>query len=592
MAEKKVIDLEVNLNNSKEKIDTLNKSIKNTSDETKKVGDSTKELSSKLDGLTGGAISKFGAFKNSISGVAQGFNGLKVAIISSGIGALAIGIIAIVNAFKRSEEGQNKFAKLMGVIGAVTGQFLDLLADLGEKIIWVFENPKKAINDFIKLLKENIINRFEGLLELIPKLGKAITLLFSGEFAEAGKVAADAVGKVALGVDSITDSLGKASEALAKFAEETRKEAEIAAGIADKRAKADKKERELLVERANANRKIAELREKAADKENVAVGERIKALEEAGRISEEITKKEINAANLRLQAKIAENNLGKSTKEDLEEEAQLRAKVIDLETSKLALQKSITAEVTGARREAEAQRLAELKARQDEIAEFQKQYDELELNNLIVKEEAKTDIIKQGVQNRINAINNELENEKIVSQAQAEIQAARLSNIANGFKLLSQIAGKNKGLQAAAIIGENAVGIAKQVISTRAANAAVTAKYALIPGGVALAAAEKAVNNVSLGLGIATSAAATAKALSALKTSGNATSGISAGGVGGGGASAQAPSFNIVGQSGTNQLAEAIGTQESKPIKAYVTSNDVTTAQGLDRNIVQGATIG
>jgi hypothetical protein len=58
------------------------------------------------------------------------------------------------------------------------------------------------------------------------------------------------------------------------------------------------------------------------------------------------------------------------------------------------------------------------------------------------------------------------------------------------------------------------------------------------------------------------------------------------------GASAQAPSFNIVGQSGTNQLAEAIGTQESKPIKAYVTSNDVTTAQGLDRNIVQGATIG
>jgi len=52
------------------------------------------------------------------------------------------------------------------------------------------------------------------------------------------------------------------------------------------------------------------------------------------------------------------------------------------------------------------------------------------------------------------------------------------------------------------------------------------------------------------------------------------------------------PSFNIVGSSDTNQLAEAIGSQEQKPVKAYVTSNDVTTAQGLDRNIVEGASIG
>ena len=54
---------------------------------------------------------------------------------------------------------------------------------------------------------------------------------------------------------------------------------------------------------------------------------------------------------------------------------------------------------------------------------------------------------------------------------------------------------------------------------------------------------------------------------------------------------AQAPQFNIVGQGGVNQLAESIGSQESKPVRAYVTSNDVTTAQGMDRAIVQGATI-
>jgi hypothetical protein len=52
------------------------------------------------------------------------------------------------------------------------------------------------------------------------------------------------------------------------------------------------------------------------------------------------------------------------------------------------------------------------------------------------------------------------------------------------------------------------------------------------------------------------------------------------------------PAFNIVGASGTNQLAEAIGGQAQQPVKAYVVSNDVSTAQELDRNIVEGASIG
>jgi hypothetical protein len=52
-----------------------------------------------------------------------------------------------------------------------------------------------------------------------------------------------------------------------------------------------------------------------------------------------------------------------------------------------------------------------------------------------------------------------------------------------------------------------------------------------------------------------------------------------------------APDFNIVGQSGTNQLAESIGSQEKKPLKAYVVSGDVTTAQAMERNIIASASI-
>jgi hypothetical protein len=49
----------------------------------------------------------------------------------------------------------------------------------------------------------------------------------------------------------------------------------------------------------------------------------------------------------------------------------------------------------------------------------------------------------------------------------------------------------------------------------------------------------------------------------------------------------QAANFNVVGAGGANQLAQL----SSNPIKAYVVSGDVTSAQSLDRNIVKNATI-
>jgi hypothetical protein len=53
----------------------------------------------------------------------------------------------------------------------------------------------------------------------------------------------------------------------------------------------------------------------------------------------------------------------------------------------------------------------------------------------------------------------------------------------------------------------------------------------------------------------------------------------------------QPPAFNIVGAGAGNQLAETIAGQNQQPIKAFVTSQDVTTAQSLERNIVEGASI-
>ena len=59
-----------------------------------------------------------------------------------------------------------------------------------------------------------------------------------------------------------------------------------------------------------------------------------------------------------------------------------------------------------------------------------------------------------------------------------------------------------------------------------------------------------------------------------------------------GAATPAAPSFNVVGNSGVNQIAGVMQQQGAPVVKTYVTAGDVTTAQGLNRNIVSNATLG
>ena len=351
MAVEKTINLNVNTKGAQKNVNDLEKAVEGVNNEVKDTGASTEAMGNTVDKATGGAVSKFKAFKGGLTSVIASFKSLRIAILATGIGALLIAVTSLGQAFTRSEEGQNKFAKILGVIGSVTDNLLDLLADLGENIISVFENPKQAITDFANLIKDNIVNRFEGLLELIPNLGKSISLLFKGEFKAAGKLAADAMGKVVLGVDSVTDSVDGAIEAVKEFGKEVADDAANAAKIADQRAKAEKMARDLIVEKAEAERKIAEIREKAADKENFTAAERIELLKEAGKISEDLANKEAQVAKERLQAIELENSLAKSNKQALDEEANARAQVIQLETNRLRLQKALTAEVTTAIRE-------------------------------------------------------------------------------------------------------------------------------------------------------------------------------------------------------------------------------------------------
>jgi hypothetical protein len=76
-------------------------------------------------------------------------------------------------------------------------------------------------------------------------------------------------------------------------------------------------------------------------------------------------------------------------------------------------------------------------------------------------------------------------------------------------------------------------------------------------------------------------------AKSQFKASGGGGSTSSSGGGGGAGAAPMTANFNTIGSSGINQLAQL----QQTPTQAYVVSGEVTSAQALDRNRVQNATL-
>ena len=142
---------------------------------------------------------------------------------------------------------------------------------------------------------------------------------------------------------------------------------------------------------------------------------------------------------------------------------------------------------------------------------------------------------------------------------------------------------KNKAIQKGLLIAENAAGIAKIIINTMAGNAKTVGTMGVVPAAPFVLA-----NNISAGIGIATSIAATAKGLAAL--GGGGSSGGGSQNLPNASGGAPAPSFNVVGNSGVNQIAQTIGNQQ--PVQAYVVANNVTTQQSLDRNIVNNASLG
>jgi len=630
-----ILELKLKTAKSKKEAKALKAEIKGVKEEIKKTKEASSELSGKLDEASGGAITKFNALRGSITTVTKGFNLLRLAVIGTGIGALVILITSLIQSFKRSEEGQNKLTKGLAIMGAVVDNLLDLLADLGTALINFVTSPKKYIKEFGEYVKQNITDRIEVIMQLIPNLGKAMELVFKGKFAEAGKVASDSLLKVVKVFDNITPALERARKAVNDFVKETVEEGNKAGAIADARAKADKLSRKLIVERAKADRDRADLLEKAVNKEEYNLEQRIGFLQEAGKLEEEITNKEIAVANLRLKAKQQENALGLSKKEDFEEEAQLQAEAIRLETARLTKAKEVTSQIIGlkneeiaknneikAKAEADAKIIADAKAKEladdlafeklklESLTALQNEFKIRKENEEAVSEMDKLALAEERELARLAKVQEGLDKENILyKQAEEEkskiigyyatktteleksegkvkkrdeeiLQQQKLAIVGDTFGAIAGILGKNSKLGKASAIAQATMNTYQGITQVFKNETTLPEPFGTIQkitsAGTILASGLKAVKSIK---------------------SQKLPAGTGGGGGGAGGGSApsiqapKVPDFNIVGSSGTNQLAEAIGGQEKKPIKAYVTSTDISTQQELDNTIRGGAEV-
>tara|TARA_R100000655_G_scaffold55903_1_gene94022 strand:+ start:991 stop:2994 length:2004 start_codon:yes stop_codon:yes gene_type:complete len=209
----------------------------------------------------------------------------------------------------------------------------------------------------------------------------------------------------------------------------------------------------------------------------------------------------------------------------------------------------------------------------------------MELRNAKEIETAKTELIideeriRNAEINRLALERREKAKENAAIIAQMSIDGLRLvSDVAQLFAGKSEKAARRAfNIKKAADIAEATMSGYKAVVST----------FANAPGGVVL-------KGIQAGIAGGIAAAQIAKIASAKFKGGGDEGGdlgsdVPSGGDegGAGGSAALSPSFNIVGDTGLSQLAQI----QQQPMQAFVVSGDVTSAQSLDRNKIQNATI-
>tara|TARA_R110002050_G_scaffold35571_4_gene89207 strand:+ start:2122 stop:3693 length:1572 start_codon:yes stop_codon:yes gene_type:complete len=486
--------------------------------------------------------------KDTTSGVSKGVKGIGTAIKAAGIGLAIAAFSKLAEVFNENQKVTDAFSTAFEALSLAFNDFFKFInRNIGTIVGYfknIFSDPKQALIDFGNAIKENLIERFNSFLDTLGFLASAVKKVFSGDFAgaledvkSAGKESLDVLTGVNNTFEKAAEVLPSVVKSITDYAKSTVQAARATVDL-NKQAEIAAVINQGLIEKYDRQ---AEQQRQIRDDETKTIEERIAANNRLGEILDEQSEKMLENVDLQIKAAQLEFNKNQNQENYIA--------LLEAQNEREA----VLAQIEGFRSEQLINRISlEREAGEQKIELLEK---EIEL------EEQK----KQAVNDALDAV---------IDAAGAETKLGRALFIAKQAMLI-----KEQIMEAKATL---------QRITLKASEAAVD-----VAKGASGTAKVGFPQNIPLLAAFAIQAAGIIMAIkSAVSAAKGSASQMGGGGAGGAASTPAPPSFNIVGAAPENQLAQAIGEQEEKPIKAFVVSNEVTNAQALERNIVEGASIG
>jgi len=611
MAEKITVGLEVDSKKAEKNVDNLTDGIK---DLTKSVDEGNKQIKEGLDDI-----------KETSKSTGEGVKGIGNAIKAAGVGLFLVALESMKELFMQNQVIAD------GVSSAFEGLAL-VFNDVFGLLTGGLQSVEKIGNAFDKYFGKPI----ETAVKSFEKFGDAFSKIFGGDFS-------GALDDINLGMTGLQAAITQTGDGFAEATSDAVdyvveiKEAAVANVQLAKSAEIAEATNAGLLEKYDRQ---AEQQRQIRDEERNSIEDRIAANNKLGEVLEEQNTVMLKNANISLKAAQIAFEKNKSTENEValitaknevmaveatvegfrsEQKANdlaLDREKIELTNSKLEAESTLSFERRKFNAEQEqnaVKRIEKLKEinveeRSSEQARLQAIVDEANLGTQAkVDAQIALDEFMETSRQESISLNQEYsdaivaEEQKILDaklkaiEADRQMKQAQVDIALGVLNIVKQSAGQSAELQKALLIADSAAGIASIIIDTNAANAAAALNplVYLTPGGSAILAKDIARNKINAAIGIGSTIAATAQGLKGIGKGGSAISSTSipSPSISGGSevSESQAPAFNIVGTSGIEQIADVVASQT--PVKAYVVANDVTTAQSLERNIVEGATL-
>ena len=293
------------------------------------------------------------------------FASVRAGIISTGIGALVVGVVALFTYFTKTQRGADMLKKAMAGLGAVVDVLIDLFSSVGEIMVDAFKDPQAATEDLWKAIKKNLMNRIDGFIDSFKALGEVIDGVFSMDWdkvTEGAEKYGKALIQASTGLDAEQQQamLDKAKA----IADEIEREAAAAIRLEGIRQGIRRKEMAFSKVQAQTRQDIAKARLDAMD-ETKTQEVRLKAVEDVMKKELEMTEGLLKLQEQKVAAAAEQLGLGESMIEDEEALMALEVELINLQTQSIMSQKRLMTEVETLKLEIKAKEEADLKIKTD-----------------------------------------------------------------------------------------------------------------------------------------------------------------------------------------------------------------------------------